>query len=115
MASTAVAANPPNVTPAPARRPVRVRRAALTALFGGVLFAALYAKALPCAFSRVTHHPCPGCGSTRAVLALLPADLHMVLRNNPLGPVMALLLGVLLAQTWLSILRWGDFRDVATG
>jgi hypothetical protein len=95
--------------------PVRLRRAALGLLFGGALFALLYAGAVPCAFARWTHHPCPGCGSTRSVLALLHGDLHGVLANNPLGPAAALLIGIFAAQSWFSLLRWGDLRDAGEG
>ncbi|MCW5817096.1 MAG: DUF2752 domain-containing protein [Labilithrix sp.] len=66
-------------------------------------------------FARLTHQPCPGCGSTRAVLALLHGDLHGVLTNNPFGPAVALLVGALAAQCFVSILRWGDLREAVTG
>lgn len=79
------------------------------------LFALLYAGALPCFFARMTHHPCPGCGSTRAVLALLHGDLHGVFANNPFGPAVAVLLGLLGLDSFLSIVRWGDLRAAATG
>ena len=98
-----------------APRPVRLRRAALAALGFAAAFALLYAGALPCIFARMTHHPCPGCGSTRAVLALLHGDLHGVFANNPFGPAVALLLGFLGAQVLVSIVRWGDIRDAASG
>lgn len=88
-----------------------VRAALVTALLGA-FGAVLAAKAVPCGFAAVTHHPCPGCGSTRAVLALFSGDLDGVLRNNPFGPVMAVVLGVLVVQTILSVLRHGDLRDV---
>lgn len=95
--------------------PLRVRRAALGLLFGGALFALLYVGALPCAFAKVTHHPCPGCGSTRAVLALLHGDFDGVLAANPLGPAAAVLMGLFAGQAWLSILRWGDMREAGKG
>jgi hypothetical protein len=93
----------------------RVRRAALTAAMFGVLGVLLYAKAIPCAFARVFHLPCPACGSTRAVLALVSGDLHGVLRYNPLGPVVLLILGVLAAESLVSVLVHGDFRDAGEG
>jgi len=90
-------------------------RAALTAAglvaFGGLL----WAKAIPCGFATVTHHPCPGCGSTRAVLALFHGDLGGVFRTNPFGPAMAVILGVLVYQAVTSMLFDGDFRRVAGG
>jgi hypothetical protein len=81
----------------------------------GVLGGLLYAKAIPCAFARFFHTPCPGCGSTRAVLALIHGDLHGVLHYNPFGPVMAVLLGVLGVQAFASILTHGDFRGAGEG
>lgn len=96
-------------------RAVRLRRAGLTLALGAVLFTLLYAGAVPCMFARTTHHPCPGCGSTRAVLALLHGDLHGVLVNNPIGPAAALVMGIFALQSWLSIVRWGDLRDAGKG
>jgi hypothetical protein len=81
----------------------------------GALAVVLYAKGVPCVFAHVLHVPCPACGSTRAVLALLSGDLHGVLHYNPLGPVAALLLGLLAAQSLMSLLVHGDFRDTGEG
>src|SRR5262245_51462791 len=66
-------------------------RAALTLGALGAVATLLSWKAIPCGFAALTHHPCPGCGSTRAVLALASGDLRGVLHYNPLGPAMALL------------------------
>ena len=98
-----------------APRPVRIRRAAAAALGFAAAFALLYAGAFPCVFAKLTQHPCPGCGSTRSVLALLHGDLHGVLAFNPFGPAIAMLLGILGVQTLVSLLRWGDVRDAASG
>ena len=81
------------------------------AAFGGLL----YAKGIPCAFARIFHTPCPGCGSTRSAIALLHGDLDGVLRYNPLGPVMAVFIGVLAAQSLGSVLVHGDFRGAGEG
>jgi hypothetical protein len=81
----------------------------------GALGVLLYARGVPCVFARVFHVPCPACGSTRAVLALLRGDLRGVLHNNPLGPVAALLLGLLAAQSLFSLFVHGDFRDAGEG
>ena len=104
---------PPRSTPPPLGS--RLLKAALTAAFLAVLGALLYAKAIPCAFARVFHTPCPGCGSTRSAIALLQGDLHGVLHYNPMGPVMALLIGLLAAQSFVSVLVHGDFRDAGEG
>ncbi len=94
---------------------LRIRRAGLTAAALGVFGTLLWAKALPCAFARLFHVPCPGCGSTRAVLALAHGDLHDLVRYNPLGPVVALLIGLFAAQSLVSVLLHGDFRDAGAG
>lgn len=87
-------------------------RAAIATLLVTALATLLAASAVPCGFAAMTHHPCPGCGSTRAVLALARGDLGAVVRNNPFGPVMALVLGLLVVQTIASTLRHGDLRAV---
>jgi hypothetical protein len=90
-------------------------RAAITAAGLAVFGTLLWAKAIPCAFATLTHHPCPGCGSTRAVLALVRGDLGGVLRTNPFGPLMAGVIAVLVYQAITSMLFDGDFRRVASG
>lgn len=92
-----------------------MRRSAITLGAFALLFSALYLKALPCMFAKVTHAPCPGCGSTRAVLALLHGDLHDVFRYNPFGPAMAILMGIFGAQAFTSMVKFGDFRLAGEG
>ena len=104
----AVQALPPSL-------PVRLGRATLGLVAGAGLFTLLYAGGVPCMFAKVTHHPCPGYGSTRAVIAFLHGDLDGVVRFNPLGPAVALLIGIFAAQAWFSLVRWGDFRDAGKG
>jgi hypothetical protein len=68
----------------------RVRRylvflAALTV--AGAVFLALYlrfGRGIPCVFYAVTGLQCPGCGSTRSVLALLRFDFKSAFIYNPL-------------------------------
>jgi hypothetical protein len=43
---------------------------------------------LPCGFHAVTGLPCPGCGLTRSVLALLHGHVGESLRLHPMGPVL---------------------------
>lgn len=95
--------------------PVRIRRAAGTTLVGLALALLLYAKGIPCVFAHVFHTPCPGCGSTRAVICLLHGDMAGILRTNVVGPVAALLIGLVGLQAIASMLAHGDFRDVGEG
>ena len=37
----------------------------------------------PCLFYKVTHYPCPGCGGTRAMRALLRGDIRRCLYDYP--------------------------------
>lgn len=71
--------------------------------------------ALPCLFARVTHVPCPACGSTRAVYALLRGDLDGVFRGNPLGLVAAALFGVFAVHAVHVALRDGSLARAGTG
>lgn len=94
---------------------VRVRRAAI---FVGALGAITYLLAsagVPCGFARIFHVPCPGCGSTRAMLALATGDLHGLVRYNPLAPFMTLLIVALALQAFASVLATGTFRRVGDG
>lgn len=50
-----------------------------------------------CILLRVTGYPCPGCGFTRAALALLRGDLAASLRYHPLALPGAVLLAVTVA------------------
>ena len=47
-----------------------------------------------CLVKRITSIPCPSCGSTRSVLALLNGQFLDALYFNPLGFLMVLVLGV---------------------
>lgn len=109
--TSARAAAPPS---RPALR-VRIWRTAGAVVLFAALGGLLYAKAIPCAFASVFGAPCPGCGSTRAVLALTRGDIDGVLRHNALGPVMALLVGIFAVQALASLFVHGDARDVGRG
>ena len=98
-----------------ASAPVRIRRAAI---FVGVLAVVTYllaAAQVPCGFARIVHVPCPGCGSTRAMLALASGDLAGLVRYNPLAPFMTLLVVALAGQALASVLATGTFRRVGDG
>ncbi len=52
-----------------------------------------------CLFKRLTNIPCPSCGSTRAVLTFLKGNFSDVLRWNPFGLILLLLL--LITPFWI--------------
>src|ERR1043165_4761974 len=52
---------------------------------------------MPCFFHRMTGIPCPGCGLTRSVLALLQGHVHDSIRLHPFGPLAFLTLVAALA------------------
>jgi hypothetical protein len=56
-----------------------------------------------CPVARFFHTPCPGCGTTRAGLALLRGDVHAALALQPIAPAVFALVGALLVRAlWLS-------------
>lgn len=87
---------------------VRDRRLGIAMLGGGLIyfaFAAFGQNPMPCPFLQLTGKPCPGCGMTRACLALLRGDFTGVWHQNPFGPVFAVFwavvgFGVVLPQPW---------------
>ena len=44
-----------------------------------------------CLFYNITHIPCPSCGTTRSVMALLQGNLREALYYNPLGIIVSLI------------------------
>lgn len=58
-----------------------------------------------CLFRQLLHIPCPACGSTRSVMALLNGDWQAALYLNPNGILLALLLVVIPLWLALDLLR----------
>ncbi|MBL4716421.1 MAG: DUF2752 domain-containing protein [Bacteroidia bacterium] len=54
-----------------------------------------------CIFKNITGIPCPSCGTTRSVLAILKGNVIDSIGHNPLGLVMVLLLAIL--PIWIII------------
>lgn len=79
------------------------RLAAVAIVLGG---AVLFELPL-CPFAIVTHYPCPGCGLTRATLALLHGDVADAYHLHPLVFVMAPLVGAGILFNAASYLRDG--------
>ena len=66
-----------------------LRRALIVMLLGG-LFALIVSTRLPlCPMAGVLGVPCPGCGLTRATLALFHGDVRQAMHLHPLVPVIA--------------------------
>lgn len=91
----------------------RIGRAALYAGGVGGVVALLASGVIRCPFAALTHHPCPGCGSTRAVLAFASFHFREAFRLNPTAPIVAAAIGVLVAEGLVRVLRDGHARDLA--
>lgn len=52
-----------------------------------------------CVFKKVTHIPCPSCGATRSMKAILTGDFVAGITWNPLGYF--LLLALIISPWWL--------------
>src|SRR6188768_1851692 len=89
----------------PTHRPLG--RAARLALIGGAFGLAVVLGIPLCPFAILTRHPCPGCGLTRATLALAHGHVVEAVRLHPLSPVLAPLLVVALAYNALMYVREG--------
>jgi len=59
-----------------------------------------------CLFKNLTDHPCPTCGSTRAVLALAKGQFTAAFSSNPLMTVLILATPLLLVLARLSPGLW---------
>jgi Protein of unknown function (DUF2752) len=76
---------------------------------GAVIGAAVIFKIPLCPFAVLTRHPCPGCGLTRATLALLSGHWADAVHLHPLAPILSPLVGLMLAYNSLSYVRTGRF------
>ncbi len=80
-------------------------------LAGGILLYILAVSdhPVPCLFHLITGLSCPGCGSTRAVLALLRLDIGEAFSYNLLFPVTFLYLIFVYIRSALTYLKTGRF------
>ncbi len=101
---------PPLPAPDP-RRLLWIRIGGLAVVPVG-LWALAYAIPLPnvplCIFRLWTGRPCPGCGMTRSIVALVRGDLFTSLRFHPLGVALAALFVATFAGTAAGIFRGDD-------
>lgn len=93
----------------------RYVRAGIFAAVLGVFVFLLSSAHVPCGFARIFRMPCPGCGSTRAMLALAHGDVASFVRYNPMAPFMTLLVTVLVVQAFASLVTTGTFKRVGDG
>ena len=78
----------------------------------GLVGGALLLGRIPlCPFAAVTHHPCPGCGLTRATLALLQGHVSESLHFHPLVIPIAPLTIAAVAMAALRYVRVGQFES----
>ena len=89
-------------------------RAAAVLLGYGVTFVVLLSGRMKCTFALATHHPCPGCGTTRAAVALLHGDLAQALRYNPMGPVVIAALLTVATEALFRVARYGHVQGLGT-
>lgn len=66
----------------------------LTGIFYLKVLSPKYGLHIPCIFNKVTGLDCPGCGITRASLALLDGDFYQAFRWNMLLFILAPIYGV---------------------
>lgn len=84
-------------------------RAMRLAGVAGALVAAVTLGVPLCPFALVTRCPCPGCGLTRATLAMLHGDLGGALHLHPLAPLVAPLVAAMLGYNGLVYVQRGHF------
>jgi hypothetical protein len=76
--------------------PERAARMALLAALGG---AVLFSPVKLCLMAVALHVPCPGCGMTRATVALLRGDFARALAIHPLAPaIVPIAMGLFVVQ-----------------
>ncbi len=111
-----------NTAPPPAARAAgpsehdKRRRILRAAIYAGVMavFAAIMLSGyVRCPVASLTHQPCPGCGSTRAVRAMLSLDFAAALRFNPAAPIVTACIGVIALEGLWLVVRDGNAGQLA--
>ena len=81
----------------------------LKILIVGIIYALwlkLTGLGIPCFFHLATHLECPGCGMTRAVMALLSLNVSEAFRLNPLSVTVVPLLIVIILKREYRYIRY---------
>ncbi len=106
--------NQPASVPDPFSKPFLVRAAGAAA---GLGFTGLFLLliGLRCPFAETFHVPCPGCGSTRAVRALVRLDFASAAHFNPVAPFVFGLIGLIGARAIFLLAREGSTQRLGEG
>jgi hypothetical protein len=89
------------------RRPLG--RAVRLLLVAGGLATAVALRIPLCPFAILTRHPCPGCGLTRATLAVLGGHPHEAAHLHPLVFVVTPVIAVAFTYNALAYVRHGEW------
>lgn len=100
-------ARPVEASSAPALDPRSKARRVFDAALPLLLLFAIAAIDFPLCPTRLFFGiPCPGCGLTRATVAMLTLDFHAMVHFHPLAPLMAPIVGWALGKPILEELGW---------
>lgn len=99
--------------PKPRRHPLLdvgrpLGRVVRVALVFGAIAAVLFFRIPTCPVAIFTRHPCPGCGLTRATLALLRGDVSSAAHMHPLVFVITPVVVLTIAYHAYTYVRGGD-------
>lgn len=92
----------------------RARRAGVVALAGALGVALLFSPVKLCLMALALRIPCPGCGMTRATMALLHGDIAHAFALHPLSPLIVPLAAGLLLSQGATYLRTGRTFETAS-
>jgi Protein of unknown function (DUF2752) len=84
-----------------------LRRAGLVGLGGAIAAVVILSPVKLCFMALALHIPCPGCGMTRATLALLRGEVAHAFALHPLSPLLAPFAACLIAAQTLAYVRTG--------
>jgi hypothetical protein len=84
------------------------KRAVAVALCGALAAALLLSPVKVCVVAWLLHVPCPGCGLTRAALAMARGDFARATALHPLAIVLVPLVALVLGRHALSYVRTGS-------
>lgn len=105
--------SPPTTSPAPRANSTPLRRAGGVALVACAFVLAFVLRIPLCPFAIVTRHPCPGCGLTRAGVALLQGHLHDAMHLHPLVIPIVPIVGLVVLQGTYNYVRHGRWYTFA--